>query len=415
MKKNIITDVKGYEVLDSRGNPTVLVEVYVDYTKCGWAMVPSGASTGDYEAYELRDGDNRYNGKGVLQACENVNTSLKKAVDGMSIFNQREIDKRLIEADGTENKKKLGANAILGVSLACARAGAKVLGVSLFRYIGGANAHKLPVPMMNVINGGKHSDNNLSMQEFMIMPVGAPDFKEGLRWCAEVYESLNRILKKEGYSTAVGDEGGFAPNFANEEMAIEYIIKGINGAGYNTKEHFKIALDPATSEMLDKGNYHFWKTGKTLTPAQMIDMWESWVDSYPICSIEDPLAQDDFSNYTALTKRIGNKVQLVGDDLFVTNIKRLKHGIDERACNAILIKPNQIGTLTETMDAIEMAKNSGYKAVISHRSGETEDMFIADLAVGLNCGQIKTGAPARGERTAKYNRLLAIERQLKGE
>ena len=418
-----IEEVKALEVLDSRGNPTVQVEVIAEGGFSGVAMVPSGASTGSFEAVELRDGDkNRYLGKGVLKAVENVNKLVEPKLVGMNVFNQAEIDKALIEIDGTENKGKLGANATLGVSLAVAKAAANALGMELYNYVGGTNAKTLPVPMMNVLNGGKHADNTVSSQEFMIMPVGAPNFTESLRWCVEIYHTLKGILKEKGLATAVGDEGGFAPNLESDEQALELLVEAIKKAGYKPGEEIALATDIASTEMYDEakkigeeGKYYFWKTKELKTVDQMIDWIVNLTEKYPLISIEDGLAEEDWDNWKKLTDRIGDKVQLVGDDLFVTNIKRLQKGLDNKTANSILIKLNQIGTLTETLDAIELAKRNGYTAVVSHRSGETEDTTLADVAVATNAGQIKTGAPCRTDRVAKYNRLLNIENQLGAE
>lgn len=402
-----IVDVLGREILDSRGNPTVEVEVYLEDGTVGRAAVPSGASTGIYEACELRDGDkSRYLGKGVLTAVKNVNTDIAECLVGMNVLDQTAIDKALIELDGTPNKTKLGANAILGASLACAKAAAEALGTSLYNYIGGANAKILPVPMMNILNGGAHAGNNIDIQEFMIMPTGAENFREGLRWCAEIYHTLGRQLKKKGHSTAVGDEGGFAPNLASDEEAIEEILSAVETAGYSGR--VKLALDAAGSEWAENGEYRLPKRGTRFSSDELIDFWEELVRKYPIVSIEDPLGEEDFPAWTKMTERLGDRLQIVGDDLFVTNMERLQKGIEEKAGNAILVKLNQIGTLSETLDAIELAKKNGYKTIVSHRSGETEDTFIADLAVAVNAGQIKTGAPCRTERVAKYNRLLRI-------
>ena len=415
-----IEDVKALEVLDSRGNPTVQVEVVTEGGFSGVAMVPSGASTGSFEAVELRDGDkNRYLGKGVLKAVENVNNIIAKELEGMNVYDQAAIDKKLIEIDGTENKGKLGANATLGVSLAVAKAAASSLGQELYSYLGGTNAKTLPVPMMNIMNGGKHADSTLSVQEFMIMPVGAPTFSECLRMCAEIYHNLKKVLKEKGLATGVGDEGGFAPNVKNEEEALDLIIEAIKKAGYKPGEEVRLALDCAATEMYDEakkigkdGDYYFWKIDELKTTDQMIDFLEELVNKYPIISIEDGLAEEDWEGWKKLTDRLGSRIQIVGDDLFVTNIKRLQKGIDLKTANSILIKLNQIGTLTETLDAIELAKKNGYTAVVSHRSGETEDTTLADVAVATNAGQIKTGAPCRTDRVAKYNRLLNIEDQL---
>ena len=414
-----IESVRALEVLDSRGNPTVQVEVVTEGGFSGVAMVPSGASTGSFEAVELRDGDKeRYLGKGVLKAVKNVNEVISKAIEGMNVYEQAKIDATMIKLDGTENKGKLGANAMLGVSLAVAKAAAASLGMSLYNYIGGVNAKELPVPMMNIMNGGKHADSSLSVQEFMIMPVGAKTFSECMRMGVEVYHNLKKVLKSKGYSTGVGDEGGFAPNLGSEEEAVELIIEAIKQAGYKPGEDVCLALDVAATEMFDeakkigKDGYYFWKTDEFKTKDQMIDFIVELAEKYPIISIEDGLAEEDWESWKKLTERIGNKVQLVGDDLFVTNMKRLQKGIDNNTANSILIKLNQIGTLTETLDAIELAKRNGYTAVVSHRSGETEDTTLADVAVATNAGQIKTGAPCRTDRVAKYNRLLNIEAEL---
>ena len=414
-----IESVKALEVLDSRGNPTVQVEVVTVDGSTGVAMVPSGASTGSFEAVELRDGDkSRYLGKGVLKAVKNVNEVIAPVLEGMNVYEQIKIDKTMIALDGTENKGKLGANAMLGVSLAVAKAASQSLGMSLYNYIGGVNAKELPVPMMNIMNGGKHADSSLSVQEFMIMPVGAKTFSECMRMGVEVYHNLKKVLKAKGYSTGVGDEGGFAPNLGSEEEAVELILEAIKQAGYKPGEDVCLALDVAATEMFDeakkigKDGYYFWKTDEFKTKDQMIDFIVDLAEKYPIISIEDGLAEEDWESWKKLTERIGDKVQLVGDDLFVTNIKRLQKGIDNKTANSILIKLNQIGTLTETLDAIELAKRNGYTAVVSHRSGETEDTTLADVAVATNAGQIKTGAPCRTDRVAKYNRLLNIEAEL---
>ena len=415
-----ITDVVARQILDSRGNPTVEVEVVLDETTVGRASVPSGASTGSFEAVELRDGDkNNYLGKSVEKAVENVNTKIRDLVLGMNALEQAEIDKAMIELDGTPNKAKLGANAILGVSLAVARAVANHLGLSLYNYIGGINANTLPVPMMNILNGGKHADNSVNVQEFMIMPIGADSFKKALQMCAEVFHNLKTVLKAKGYATAVGDEGGFAPNLKSDEEALEVIVEAIKKAGYEPNKDFGIAIDAAATEMYDEakkighqGNYLFWKTGEEFSPEQMIEYWEKMAEKYPIVSLEDGLAEEDWENWKKMTERLGKKIQLVGDDLFVTNTKRLEKGIKLGVTNSILIKLNQIGTLTETLEAIKMANRAGYTAVVSHRSGETEDTTIADLSVALNAGQIKTGAPSRTDRVAKYNQLLRIEEEL---
>lgn len=415
-----IEGIAAREILDSRGNPTVEVEVYVEGDFVGRAAVPSGASTGAFEAYELRDGDaKRYMGQGVLKAVENVNNEIADALLGYNVLDQTDIDRLLIDLDGTPNKSRLGANACLAVSLACAKAAAAALGLSLYSYIGGVNSKVMPVPMMNIINGGKHADNSISCQEFMIMPVGATSFRQALQWCAEVFHTLKKILKGKGYSTAVGDEGGFAPNLASDEEAVQIIVEAIEKAGFKPYDDFKIALDPASTEMYeeakkkgDTGKYYFWKTDKMLSREEMVDFWADWAAKYPIISIEDGMAEEDWEGWDMLTKRLGGKVQLVGDDLFVTNTERLKKGINLGVANSILIKVNQIGTLTETLEAIETANRAGYTAVTSHRSGETEDTTIADIAVATNSGQIKTGAPSRTDRTAKYNRLLRIEEEL---
>ena len=415
-----IESVYAREILDSRGNPTVEVEVEVEGGFVGRAAVPSGASTGAFEAVELRDGDkSRYLGKGTTKAVDNVNDIIAPEIEGMNALDQVAIDTAMIELDGTENKGKLGANAILGVSLAVARAAAEALGVSLYNYFGGVNAKVLPVPMMNILNGGKHADNSVNIQEFMIMPVGAPSFKECLRMCAEVFHNLKSVLKAKGLATSVGDEGGFAPNLSKDEEALEVIVEAIKKAGYVPGKDFKIAIDAAATEMYDEakkkgeeGKYYFWKSDKMFTCDEMIDFWADLVEKYPIVSLEDGLAEEDWEAWKVLTEKLGDKVQLVGDDLFVTNIKRLQKGIDNNTANSILIKLNQIGTLTETLDAIELAKKNGYTAVVSHISGETEDTTLADVAVATNAGQIKTGAPCRTDRVAKYNRLLNIEAEL---
>ncbi len=412
-----IEDVKAIEVLDSRGNPTLQVEVKVEGGFTAIAAVPSGASTGSFEAVELRDGEkSRYNGKGVQKAVENVNKKIAKKIIGMNVYEQKKIDTEMIKLDDTPNKSNLGANAILGVSLAVAKVAAKTLGMELYQYIGGINATKCPVPMMNILNGGKHSDNNISIQEFMIMSVGDITFSERLRRGAEVYHSLKSVLKEKGLVTSVGDEGGFAPNLQSEEEALDVIIEAIKKAGYEPQKDIKIALDIASTEMYEeakkigKSGYYFWKTDNFKTKEEMIQYIEDLCEKYPIiASIEDALAEEDWDSWKELTKRIGNKIQLVGDDLFVTNKSRLKRGIDNNIANAILIKPNQIGTLTETLETIQYAKENGYKTIISHRSGETEDTTIADIAVGINSMQIKTGAPCRTDRVAKYNRILYIE------
>ncbi len=415
-----IESVFAREIMDSRGNPTLEVEVIVEGGFMGRAAVPSGASTGAFEAVELRDGDkDRYLGKGVSKAVANVNDMIAPEIEGQNVLDQVYIDRLMIELDGTPNKGNLGANAMLGVSLAVAKAAAETLGLSLYQYIGGTNAKKLPVPMMNIINGGKHADNSVSCQEFMIMPVGAESFKEALRWCAEVFHNLKKVLKAKGYSTAVGDEGGFAPNLKSDEEALQVIVEAIESAGYEPGSQFMIAMDPAATEMYEEakangaeGSYYFWKTDKMFTVEEMVDFWEGLVDKYPIISIEDGLAEEDWEGWKLMTERLGSRIQLVGDDLFVTNTERLKKGIDMGVTNSILIKVNQIGTLTETLEAIEMANRAGFTAVTSHRSGETEDTTIADIAVATNSGQIKTGAPSRTDRVAKYNQLLRIEEEL---
>ncbi|WP_123052767.1 phosphopyruvate hydratase [Clostridium sp. JN-1] len=408
-----IVDVAARQILDSRCNPTVEVEVVLEDGTVGRAAVPSGASTGAFEAVELRDEDkSKYLGKGVLKAVDNVNNMIAEELIGLNVFDQVYIDKTMIELDNTPNKAKLGANAMLGVSLACARAAADYLGLSLYQYIGGVNAKVLPVPMMNIINGGKHADNNVDLQEFMIMPAGAPSFSEALRMSAEVYHTLKSILKSKGYDTGVGDEGGFAPNLKSNEEAIQVIVEAIEKAGYAPGKEIFIALDPASSEIYEGGKYNLKGEGKVLTPEQMVDYYVSLVDKYPIISIEDGMAEEDWEGWKVMTQKLGDRIQLVGDDLFVTNTNRLKTGIEKGVANSILIKLNQIGTLTETLNAIEMAERAGYTAVVSHRSGETEDTTIADLVVAVNAGQIKTGAPARTERVAKYNQLLRIEEEL---
>ena len=410
-----IVDVVAREILDSRGNPTVEVEVTLDDGVVGRAAVPSGASTGIYEACELRDGDeSRYLGKGVEKAVTNVNTEIAEALIGMNALDQPAIDALLIELYGTPNKARLGANAILGASLACAKAAAESLGTSLYNYIGGVNAKTLPVPMMNILNGGAHASNNVDIQEFMIMPVGAPTFKEALRRCAEVFHSLKKVINAQGGSTAVGDEGGFAPNLKKDEDALKLIVEAIEKAGYKPGEDFMIAIDAASSEWYNEetGCYDLPKAKKAMTKQQLVNMWKKFVETYPIISLEDGMGETDWDGWTMLTKAIGSKVQLVGDDLFVTNVERLSTGIEKGIANSILIKVNQIGTLTETLDAIQMANRAGYTAVVSHRSGETEDTTIADIAVATNAGQIKTGAPSRTDRVAKYNQLLRIEEEL---
>ena len=411
-----IEEIKALEILDSRGNPTVQVEVITEGGFSGIASVPSGASTGSFEAAELRDGDKtRYMGKGVQKAVENVNKKIAKKICGMNVYEQRKIDEELIKLDDTPNKSNLGANAILGVSLAVAKAASNSLGMELYNYIGGINAKELPIPMMNILNGGKHSDNNISIQEFMIMPIGEITFSERLKRGVEVYHTLKSVLKEKGHSVAVGDEGGFAPDLENEEKAIEVILEAIKKAGYEPGKDFVLALDIASTEMFEeadkigKEGYYFWKTKVLKTKEEMIDYIVDLCNKYPIKSVEDGLAEEDWKSWEILTQKLGNKVQLVGDDLFVTNPKRLRRGIEKNVANAILIKPNQIGTLTETLDTIRLAKENGYKTIISHRSGETEDTTIADIAVATNAMQIKTGAPCRTDRVAKYNRLLNIE------
>jgi enolase len=407
-----IANILGREVLDSRGNPTVEVEVLLGSGATGRAMVPSGASTGEHEAVELRDGGNRFLGKGVLQAVANVNNEIREAVIGLNCLDQRELDNKLIALDGTENKSRLGANAILGVSLAVARAASSARNLPLYKSIGGADANTLPVPMMNVLNGGVHADNNIDLQEFMIMPIGASCFSEGLRWGVETYHTLKSILRAKGLSTAVGDEGGFAPNLANNEEAIEFLVDAITRAGFKPGVDIAIALDPAMSELYKDSRYHMAGENKIFTNDELVAWWVSLVDKYPIVSIEDGMAQDDWDGWASLSSALGKRIQLVGDDLFVTNTKRLQQGIDRKTANSILIKVNQIGTLSETLDAVSLADNNNYTSVMSHRSGETEDSTIADLAVATNCGQIKTGAPARSDRVAKYNQLLRIEQDL---
>ncbi len=410
---SMMEDILAREILDSRGNPTVEVEVYLIDGVMGRAMVPSGASTGTYESLELRDGDpQRYAGKGVVKATDNVNDEIAGHLVGWSVFDQQGIDEFLIELDGTPNKARLGANAMLGVSLAVARAAACALDIPLYRYLGGVAGKTLPVPMMNILNGGKHAEDSTDLQEFMVMPTGAPSFREALRCGAEVYHSLKEVLKARGYSTNVGDEGGFAPSLGSNEEAIEVILAAIEGAGYAAGEDIHLALDPAASEFHEDGYYHLRKDGRKLSGAEMVDFYHDWVNRYPIISIEDGLAEDDWEAWKLLTEKIGDRVQIVGDDLFVTNVERLRRGIEEQAANSILIKLNQIGTLSETIAAVEMARRAGWTTVISHRSGETEDTTIADLAVALNAGQIKTGAPCRSERVAKYNQLLRIEEEL---
>jgi enolase len=414
-----ILNVHARQILDSRGNPTVEVDVYTDEGVLGRAAVPSGASTGIHEACELRDGDTEiYLGKGVLKAVENVNTVINEELSGVSVLDQRDIDAAMIALDGTENKSRLGANAILGVSLACAKAGAQITGQPLFRYVGGVNGRTLPVPLMNILNGGSHADNSIDFQEFMIMPVGAETFSDALRMGAEVFHSLKAVLKKQGYSTNVGDEGGFAPNLKSNEEAVTVILEAIEKAGYKPGVDVYMALDPASSEYYipEEKVYHLHKSsGEKLTPAQMVDFWKNWVTKYPILSIEDGMAEDDWDGWKLLTDTIGDRCQLVGDDLFVTNVKRLQMGIERKVANSILVKVNQIGSLSETIDSVELATRNSYTSIMSHRSGETEDTTIADLAVALNCGLIKTGSASRSDRIAKYNQLLRIEEILGNE
>jgi enolase len=412
MSEKIISSVKGFEVLDSRGNPTVAVEIILCDGSCGFAISPSGASTGMFEAHEKRDGGKRYMGKGVSDCVRLINTEIAPKLIELNTLNQRKVDRFLINLDSTENKSRLGANAILAVSLSVARAAANYYKIPLYRYLGGINATLLPRPMLNILNGGAHAKNNIDIQEFMIVPVTAKTFSEGLCQCAEIYHTLGKILKDMGKTTSVGDEGGFAPDLQSDEEAIEIIISAIEKAGYNTSQ-IKIALDIASSEWYKDGVYLLPKRNRKKTSEELIGYYEDLAEKYPIISIEDGVAEDDWDAWAVLTQRLGNKLQLVGDDLFVTNEKRLKKGIGEKCGNAILIKPNQIGTLTETLDVIRLAQRSGYKIIISHRSGESEDNFIADLAVAVNAGQIKTGAPCRSDRNAKYNRLLVIEEKLK--
>ena len=408
-----IESVLAREVLDSRGNPTVEVEVALYDGAKGRAMVPSGASTGVHEAWEKRDGDKkRYGGKGVLGAVEAVNEEIADAIVGWTATDQIGIDQAMIELDGTENKSRLGANAILGVSLAVAHAAAASLDLPLYRYLGGVSGRTLPVPMMNIMNGGKHAAGATDMQEFMVMPVGASSFREGLRWGVEIYHSLKKVLSKKGYATTVGDEGGFAPSVSANSEAIELILEAIREAGYVAGEQIMLAMDPAASEFYEDGKYHLKVEGKSLTGRELVDFWESWVDKYPIISLEDGLQEDDWDNWSLLVERIGNRVQLVADDLVVTNVKRIQMALDRKAANSLLCKVNQIGTLTEAIESVALVQRNGWTAVVSHRSGETEDATIADLAVALNAGQIKTGAPARSDRIAKYNQLLRIEEDL---
>jgi enolase len=409
----LIEEIIAREVLDSRGNPTVEVDVQLSSGDVGRAIVPSGASTGAHEALELRDGDkSRYGGKGVLKAVENVNTTIAEALNGLDAADQVGIDGELLALDGTDTKSKLGANAILGVSLACAKASATALGLPLYRYIGGAYAHVLPVPMMNILNGGKHAQDSTDFQEFMVMPVGAPTFREGLRWGAEIYQSLKKVLHDRGEGTNVGDEGGFAPSLPTNESALEVIVEAIQKAGYTPGEQIMLAMDPACTELYQDGKYHLAKENRSLSSAEMVEYWADIAGRYPLISLEDGLAEDDWEGWKLLRQRIGDKVQLVGDDLLVTNVKRLSRAIEENAANSILVKLNQIGSLTETLSAIQMAQRAGWTAIVSHRSGETEDVTVADLVVATNAGQIKTGAPARSDRVAKYNQLLRIEEEL---
>ncbi len=419
MKRNLIKAIHAMQIFDSRANPTVKVRVELDDGTVGEAMVPSGASTGKFEAVELRDDDlEEYKGLGVSRAVDNVNKRIAKRLIGENCYNQTKIDEAMIKLDGTANKSKLGANAILGTSLAIARAAANSLNIPLYRYLGGINGNNMPIPMMNILNGGKHSDNNLSIQEFMIVPVGADNFRDAMQMCTEIYHKLKELLKKNGLSVSVGDEGGFAPNLENDEKAIEVILEAITKAGFNTEREVKIALDVASSEMkneaekIGKDGYYFWKTDEYKTNEEMIEYLESLSKKYPIFSIEDGLAEEDWKEWKELTKKIGRDITIVGDDLFVTNTKRLQKGIKSNVANSILIKPNQIGSLTETLETIKLAKKNNYKTIISHRSGETEDTFIADLSVSVNAGLIKMGAPARSERVAKYNRLLEIEEEI---
>jgi enolase len=409
----LIEEIIAREVLDSRGNPTVEVDVRLESGDVGRAIVPSGASTGAFEALELRDGDKaRYGGKGVLKAVDNVNSTIAEALAGLDAADQIGIDRELIALDGTETKSKLGANAILGVSLACAKAAAAAVGLPLYRYIGGAHAHTLPVPMMNILNGGKHAQDSTDFQEFMVMPVGAENFREALRWGVEIYQSLKKVLHDRGENTNVGDEGGFAPSLPTNEAALEVIMEAIKLAGYIPGEQIMLAMDPAVTELFQDGKYHLAKEGRSLSSAEMVDYWVDIAARYPLISLEDGLAEDDWEGWKLLRQRLGDQVQLVGDDFLVTNVKRLARAIDENAANSILIKLNQIGSLTETLSAIQMAQRAGWTAIVSHRSGETEDVTIADLVVATNSGQIKTGAPARTDRVAKYNQLLRIEEEL---
>lgn len=409
-----IAEIFARQILDSRGNPTIEVDVVTDEGGFGRAAVPSGASTGVHEAVELRDNDKKvYLGKGVLKAVANVNDIIAPELEGYDVADQTGIDELMIKLDGTENKAKLGANALLAVSMAIAKAAAEEAGLPLFRYVGGTNAKTLPVPMMNILNGGAHADNKIDFQEFMVMPVGASSFSEGLRWGVEIFHALKSVLKKKGYSTNVGDEGGFAPNIGSNEEAIETVLAAIDAAGYKAGSQVFIAMDAANSELYKDGKYVFHKSGgKTMTSEELVKYWSNWVNQYPIVSIEDGMAEDDWEGWKALTEAIGNKVQLVGDDLFVTNVKRLQQGIDKNIANALLVKVNQIGTVTETINAVTLAQHNGYNTIMSHRSGETEDTTLADLAVALNCGQIKTGSASRTDRIAKYNQLIRIEELL---
>ena len=409
---SFIESVVGREILDSRGNPTVEVEILLATGAGGRAAVPSGASTGAHEAHELRDGDERYGGKGVQQAVDNVNGEIAEAIEGLEALDQRGLDEVLLQLDGTPTKSRLGANALLGVSLAVAHAAAEESGLPLYRYVGGAAAHVLPVPMMNVLNGGAHADSNVDLQEFMLVPVGAASFSEALRWGAETYHTLRSLLKEQGLATALGDEGGFAPSLPSNEEALRLLLAAIEQAGYEPGTEIALALDVAATEFFHDGSYDLAGEGRTLSAAEFTDLLADWCDRYPIVSIEDAMAEDDWDGWEALTQRLGSQVQLVGDDVFVTNAERLAEGIERGVANSILVKVNQIGTLTETLDTVGLAGRSGYTSVMSHRSGETEDATIADLAVATNCGQIKTGAPARSDRVAKYNQLLRIEEQL---
>jgi enolase 1/2/3 len=412
---SIIIDIHARQILDSRGNPTIETEVITDNGLVGRAAVPSGASTGKHEAVELRDNEEAFMGKGVLKAIDHVNMTIKESLIGIPVFEQAQIDQIMIDLDGTPNKSNLGANAILSVSLASAKAAALEAGIPLYKYIGGVNAHTLPVPMMNILNGGSHADNRIDFQEFMVMPVGANRFSDSLKMGVEVFHHLKKVLKQNGYSTNVGDEGGFAPEIQSNEEAIETVIKAIESAGYKAGEDIFIAMDPASSEFFDEkeGKYVFHKSdGRKLSPAQMVDYWEDWVSKYPIISIEDGMAEDDWEGWSIMNERLNDKIQIVGDDLFVTNVNRLQRGIDEQSANSILIKLNQIGTLTETINTVDLAHRNSFTCVISHRSGETEDTFIADLAVALNTGQIKTGSASRTDRICKYNQLMRIEEEL---